>query len=102
MGFGMASVFATGFLWLENHTPVTSRIGALLSIFASLGPDVFPIIVGQFIERQPMVMMYVTLAAVIVCAALFSVAAVLGAKINGRKEKEGDGGTEEEMQELKT
>ena len=68
MGFGMASVFATGFLWLENHTPVTSRIGALLSIFASLGPDVFPVVVGQFIDREPMVMVYVTLAAVAVCA----------------------------------
>ena len=101
MGVGMASVYATGMLWLENRTPVTSRIGALLSIFASLGPDVFPVVVGQFIDREPMVMVYVTLAAVAVCAMLFAAASALGMRLQAQR-KAVVKADDEEMKALKT
>ena len=49
MGFGMASIYATGLLWLEQYVTITSKIGATFTIASSLGPDVFPVILGQFI-----------------------------------------------------
>jgi hypothetical protein len=33
MGIGMASVFATGFLWAEEYFPITNRIAATFTIF---------------------------------------------------------------------
>ncbi|TRY66961.1 hypothetical protein TCAL_09924 [Tigriopus californicus] len=71
MGVGTASIFATGILWLEQHVVVTNRIGALVSIAASLGPDIFPVIVGQYIVAQPMVLMHVTALTLIGCVLIF-------------------------------
>ena len=47
LGVGMASIFATGFLWVERRTAVTARVGAAFMVASSSGADVFPVVVGQ-------------------------------------------------------
>lgn len=42
VGVGMASTFATGFLWTETHLLVTNRISAAFSIASSMGEMIFP------------------------------------------------------------
>lgn len=42
VGIGMASTFATGFVWTETHLLVTNRISAVFSIGSSMGEMIFP------------------------------------------------------------
>ena len=74
VGLGMASVYATGLLWVEQYTPVTRFMGALFTLASSTGPDVLPILVGQFITREPMFMVYLSLGAVSACMVVFAAA----------------------------
>ena len=85
MGIGAASVYATGLLWVESYIVITSKIGALFTIMSSLGPDVFPVLVGQFIVDWPMFVMYLTAVIVIFCIGLFGVSAVFGKKVLAEK-----------------
>ena len=54
LGIGMASIFATGFLWVERRMKVTARIGSAFLVASSSGADVFPLVVGQLVEDHPM------------------------------------------------
>jgi len=86
MGFGMASIYATGILWLEQFVEITSMIGAYFTITSSIGPDVFPIVVGQFIESTPMFLMWLALGIVVGCICIFTAVAICG--YVDQKEKE--------------
>ena len=81
MGVGMASIFASAFLWLEQHVLVTNQIGSLMIISAEIGADLFPIVVGQFISSFPMLLMYLQLAVVFICIKLFVLSYYLGRKL---------------------
>ena len=100
IGFGMASIYATGLLWLEQYVTITSKIGATFTIASSLGPDVFPVILGQFIVTTPMVLMYTTLTLVSVCIGLFFVAFLIGRSIKVEKSSDESLGEEGEADQL--
>ena len=57
---------------------VTAGIGGLFTVAGSLGPDVMPLLVGNYIQESPMVMMYLYVAVVVLCIALFGSAALIG------------------------
>ena len=57
---------------------VTAGIGGLFTVAGSLGPDVMPLLVGNYIQESPMVMMYLYVAVVVLCIALFGCAALVG------------------------
>lgn len=63
-----------GLLWLGQHLKVTNRIGSIFTVASSAGCDLLPILVGQFIEATPMILMYVQLVGVAVCVLTFTVA----------------------------
>ena len=77
MGAGMASVYACGILWIEQHITVTNRIMSSMIISGSIGADLFPIILGQFMASFPMILMYLQAAVVFMCILLFSSAYVI-------------------------
>ena len=81
LGLGMASIFATGLLWLESYVKITNRIGAAMSTANLLGNQVFPIIGGQLIEQYPMTVMYLISIATLLCALIFVLAIFIGKKI---------------------
>ena len=87
MGLGMAAIYATGLLWSEKYIVVTNKIGSAFALFAMAGPDIFPIIVGSYIEDSPMFLMYTTLATILGCTIIFALAALVGRGI--LKEKQG-------------
>ena len=93
LGFGMASIYATGFVWLEQYIFVTNKIGAAFGITEALGPNVFPTVLGQFIEQTPMVLMYENVGSIAICSVLFT-ASVLLSRILVKQRKEHE--TEEE------
>jgi fucose permease len=85
MGTGMASVYACGILWIEQHITVTNRIISSMIISGSVGADLFPIILGQFMATFPMLLMYLQVAVVFMCIALFSTAYGITRIINKNK-----------------
>ena len=96
MGLGMAAIYATGLLWSEKYIVVTNRIGSAFALFAMAGPDVFPIIVGNYIEDSPMFLMYTTLATILGCMIIFALAALVG---RGILEEKGTSETHPSSQE---
>ena len=92
---GSASIYATGLLWLESYIVITSKIGSIFTIMSSLGPDVFPVLAGQFIEDWPMFIMYLTAAIVVLCIGLFAIATVFAKKLKAEQESAKKEGKEE-------
>ena len=86
-GMGLAAVYATTFAWVEEHVTVTAGIGGLLTVAGSLGPDVMPLLVGNYIQESPMVMMYLYVAVVVVCIALFGGASLVARGITRRESR---------------
>jgi len=80
MGVGMASIFATGFLWVEQRMAVTNKVGSVFVIASSAGADVFPVLVGQLVETWPMALMYLTLSIVCSCVLMFSIISLVAAR----------------------
>ena len=87
MGLGMAAIYATGLLWSEKYIVVTNKIGSAFALFAMAGPDIFPIIVGSYIEDSPMFLIYMVLATILGCTLIFALAALVGKGILEEKGK---------------
>ena len=99
-GFGMASIYATGFVWLEQYIIVTNKLAAAFGIAASLGPDVFPTLIGQFVTDYPMSLMYTNLAGVLVCSGLYFGAVLISKALTNVKAKENEESPEVDMKLL--
>ena len=78
MGVGMAPIYASSMLWLDQFMTVTNKIGSLMTIAASIGADSFPLILGQFISTFPMLLMYMQIGVIYSCILLFSLASCIG------------------------
>ena len=87
LGFGMASIYATGMLWLSSYLKITNRIGAAMSCASGIGADVFPVVIGQYLTEFPMILMYVTGATIMLCSIMFIAAICIGKLINDKKRK---------------
>ena len=87
MGLGMAAIYATGLLWSVKYIVVTNKIGSAFALFAMAGPDIFPIIVGSYIEDSPMFLIYMVLATILGCTLIFALAALVGKGILEEKAK---------------
>ncbi len=51
-------MFGNVLLWLEEHFVVSSRVTSLLAMAAGIGVNLAPLVVGQVIEKHPMVLIY--------------------------------------------
>ena len=99
LGVGAASIYATGYLWLEQRMKVTGRIAAAIQVSAGLGPDFVPIVAGQLVEAWPMAFMYVNAFAVFSGLVLFGIAMILarGFSAEDDLEDEDEGAKDEEI-----
>ena len=82
MGFGMAAIWATGLLWSERYIVVTNKIGSAFAFAGMMGPNIFPIVVGSYIEDSPMFLMYTVLVSVLSCTLIFALAVLVGRSIS--------------------
>ncbi len=89
LGAGMASIYASGMLWAEQYMTITNRIGAALTVASASGADVFPIVIGQYIEGDPMILMYFTVGLIGLCTLTFFASVFTGfAIVKDKIEKE--------------
>lgn len=77
MGLGIASIYATGFLWMEQRIKITSQISSALVMSTGLGALTFPLLVGQLVETWPMTLHYLSLSIVAGCILLFGIANII-------------------------
>jgi len=84
IGIGMASTFATGFCWTEQHLLVTNRISASFSIASSMGEMVFPTMIGALMETNPMSLPYSVLTLNVMQILAFAAAWWLAKRKNRR------------------
>jgi len=77
MGIGIASIYATGFLWMEQRIKITSQISSALVMSTGLGALTFPLLVGQLVEAWPMTLHYLSLSIVAGCILLFGIANIV-------------------------
>ncbi|XP_059081246.1 sodium-dependent glucose transporter 1C-like isoform X2 [Tigriopus californicus] len=71
LGFGMGTIFATGLSWLEKYININNGAGTILVVAGTLGPDMFPVLLGQFLEKSPMVLIYTQFGVIVACIILF-------------------------------
>ena len=64
-GFSMASIFPSGVSWAEEYITLTGKAAMVLVVGASTGEMLCPMIVGEFIDSNPMNLMYFILTAAI-------------------------------------
>jgi len=82
MGIGMAPIYASSMLWMDQYMTVTNKIGGLMTVAAGLGADAFPLILGQFIGAFPMLLMYMQVGLIYFCVVLFFMATWVGKRRN--------------------
>ena len=82
----MASIYASSMLWMDQYMTVTNKIGALMTISASIGGDAFPLLLGQVIDTFPMILMYIQVGVVYACILLFILACWIGRRVTSCKE----------------
>ncbi|CAG7717547.1 unnamed protein product [Allacma fusca] len=72
LGLGYSTVFACIFDYIEKHLKITNLIGASNAVVGGLVSAVYPLIVGDSVERKPLVLMYVIFFGLSMCTIMFS------------------------------
>jgi len=78
-GVGIASVFASGMLWVKEILPVTNRVGSVFIMSCSSACQVYAMLIGGYMEDQPMMFPYITAGTVVglmVCFTLANIVAI--------------------------
>ena len=83
MGVGMAPIFASCMLWMDQYMTVTNKIGGFMSVAGGIGADLFPLLLGQFIAKLPMLLMYMQVVLIYLCVLLFTLASWIGKRTSG-------------------
>ena len=74
VGAGVASLFASGMLWVRSVIPVTNKVGAVFTMACSVGTQVFSVVIGHYIETQAMVFIYIVMGTLVALTISFSLA----------------------------
>ncbi len=98
-GFGNASVFATGLLWLEQYFEVSGLMAASVTISASVGPTVTAVLLGQVVVDEPMSLMYFCAGSVALCALIFVAMWVFASRAKKDIERSQSGQEQEDVRQ---
>ena len=74
VGAGVASLFASGMLWVRSVIPVTNKVGAVFTMAFSVGAQIYSIVIGHYIETQAMVFIYIVMGTLVALTISFSLA----------------------------
>ena len=76
-GLGLSPIYASIYHMVEEVTPVTNLMGVLFIFMSGLTSSLAPIILGIYIESQPLIMVYFNLICVVLSIVLIIVIHVL-------------------------
>ncbi|XP_054163520.1 sodium-dependent glucose transporter 1-like [Oppia nitens] len=73
LGAGLSSVYASVYAFLEQQFRVTNRIGSIFVFAGGLTAAVSPSLVGQYIEANPLILIWFNLICVGICLSILLV-----------------------------
>jgi len=66
VGAGVASVFASGMLWMRTHVKVTNKVGSVFTFTCSIASQTYTMLIGSYIEEHPCIFLHLmTLSSVL-------------------------------------
>lgn len=71
LGCGFSSVYASIYAFLEQKIRVTNRIGSIFVFAGGLTAAVSPSLVGQYIEANPLILVWFNLVCCLLCLTIF-------------------------------
>jgi len=71
LGLGVSSVWGSMFGYINDHFSVTSRIASSMTVAASTGVFIFPVVISSFLETDPKVFLWILLFCSVTCILLF-------------------------------
>lgn len=71
LGVGFSSVYASIYAFLEQQLSVTNRIGSVFVFAGGLTAALSPSVVGQYIEANPLILVWFNLACCLLCLVIF-------------------------------
>ncbi|XP_075559868.1 sodium-dependent glucose transporter 1-like [Dermacentor variabilis] len=71
-GIGQGPINAGLVSWTAGYISITNKMMSLSIVAAAIGSMTMPVIVGQFMDKNPNVFLYVSLAAVLLCVTIFN------------------------------
>jgi len=80
-GAGVASLFASGMLWVKNVIPVTNKVGAVFTMSCSIAAQVYSMAIGSYIENQPMVFIHLMTGTMMGLVVSFSLANIVATSV---------------------
>lgn len=84
LGCGFSSVYASIYAFLEQNIRVTNRIGSLFVFAGGLTAALSPSLVGQYIEANPLILVWFNLACCLLCLIILIIIH-LTIYLNGKK-----------------
>lgn len=73
MGLGTSSIWASVYGYLEQFFPVNSKIAATFTVTACLGEFILPTLMGNYLDSNPDIFLWVTLFCTLMTCVLFCV-----------------------------
>lgn len=71
IGVGMSTVYPALYAFVEKYLLITETVSGTITIASGLIASIYPVIVGNSVEKNPEILMYVNYVSIIVCYIAF-------------------------------
>lgn len=72
IGVGMSTVYPSLYAYIEKYLVITESVSGVITIAGSCMSAIYPLIVGNSIETNPEILMYVNYVSIFVCSVAFT------------------------------
>ncbi|KAL1476003.1 hypothetical protein MTO96_036857 [Rhipicephalus appendiculatus] len=72
LGFGQGPVYAAIIAWTSGNIVLSNKMMGLVAVTDGIGSMTAPVVVGQFLDSDPNVFLYVCLTTSVLCALIFT------------------------------
>lgn len=72
IGVGMSTVYPSLYAYIEKYLFVTETVSGIVTVASGLVSSIYPLIVGNSVETNPNILMYVNYLSIFVCCVAFS------------------------------
>jgi len=86
-GAGVASLFASGMLWMKQTIPVTNKVGSVITMSCSVAAQVYCMVIGSYVEEQPMLFNHLLTGTMMGLVVTFAFANIVASSIRREQRK---------------
>ncbi|CAG7836798.1 unnamed protein product [Allacma fusca] len=92
IGVGMSTVYPVLYAYIEKYIFVNTTVAGVITVAGGMVSSIYPLIVGNSVEKNPRILTYVNFVSIAVCTAAFFVL-FWTTQARSKREKEFRGGT---------